>query len=100
MIKWFKTLDYSKKVATLTIVLFAVVTLGFGLVWAVSNKTPEQLSVGIQWVSAVGTPYLVVLTAYMAKSGTENVTKIRSTTNSSDGTVTEQTVEQIKNNAE
>jgi Kef-type K+ transport system membrane component KefB len=80
-----KKMEFSKLLAIIVTALF-VCTVGFvTLIWAVTNKTPEQLQIGISILGVVAAPFGVIITGYFAKSGVENFQKIKQGGNHSEG---------------
>lgn len=70
-------MEFSKILALIITAIF-VAAVGFvALVWAFSDKTPDQLQSGIDILGVVATPFGIVITGYFAKSGVENYQKIK-----------------------
>ncbi|MCX7715610.1 MAG: hypothetical protein N2171_07770 [Clostridia bacterium] len=69
--------EFSKVLALVISILFVCTVCFVSLVWAVSDKMPEQLRIGIDILGVVSTPFGIIVTGYFAKSGVENYTKIK-----------------------
>ena len=63
--------EFSKVLALGIGTLFALTACFSAVVWLVRGEVPEEV------MSYVNVPFMVVVSAYMAKAGAENVSKIR-----------------------
>lgn len=72
-----KRLEFSKLLAIIITILFIFSVCFITAVWAFTNKSPDQLQIGISILGVVATPFGVIVTGYFAKAGVENFQKIR-----------------------
>lgn len=72
-----KKIEFSKLLAIIITVLFVLSVCFVLAIWAITNKPPDQLEIGISILGVVSTPFGVVITGYFAKAGVENYQKIR-----------------------
>lgn len=72
-----KKIEFSKVLAIVVTVLFTGVVLFLLAIWALTDKTPEQLQAGIDILGVVAAPFGIVVTGYFAKAGIENFQKIK-----------------------
>lgn len=90
----------SKVIVFITLLFMIFMNGGVLLVWAITNKTPDQLGIGVDLVQQITLACTSIVATYFAKSGFENCRSESSASGTNISSSVTQDMTEVKNTLE
>ena len=90
----------SKVIVFITLLFMIFMNGGVLITWAITNKTPDQLGIGVELVQQVTLACTSIIATYFAKSGFENCRNNSSVSGTNISSSVTQDMTEVKNTLE